>query len=318
MAHADQKLAIFRGLLRFKSNVQKIWGVLIFLSIVTTIEVVLGIIKPESLMNMVFGMKILNWIFIILTIVKAHYIAWDFMHIRDERSGLKNAIVLPLVILIPYLAFILLLEADYIFDGIPLINPMHIQEGKLKPNPNYTISKLKRDSLPNYILQDGDVIMGRRGEMGRSALISKKETGWFCGTGSLYLRPNLSLISPNYLNKYIQSSTVKALLTGSAAGTTMMNLNKKIISTLPIPIPTLKEQYKIVLEIESRLSVCDKVEESIVQSLEKAQALKQSILKKAFEGKLLSTAEITKCKADAAYEPASVLLEKIKAEKKQK
>jgi cytochrome c oxidase subunit IV len=61
-------------------------------------------------------MKFLNWIFIILTIVKAYYIAWDFMHIRDERVGLKNAIVLPLVILIPYLAFILLLEADYIFD----------------------------------------------------------------------------------------------------------------------------------------------------------------------------------------------------------
>ena len=61
-------------------------------------------------------MKLLNWIFILLTIVKAYYIAWDFMHIRDERSGLKNSIVLPLVILIPYLIFILILEADYIFD----------------------------------------------------------------------------------------------------------------------------------------------------------------------------------------------------------
>jgi len=61
-------------------------------------------------------MKILNWIFIILTLVKAYYIAWDFMHIRDEKSGFKNAIVLPLVILIPYLAFILLIEADYIFE----------------------------------------------------------------------------------------------------------------------------------------------------------------------------------------------------------
>jgi len=89
---------------------------LIFLSIVTTIEVALGIIKPEILMGSFLRMKFLNWIFIILTIVKAYYIAWDFMHIRDERVGLKNAIVLPLVILIPYLAFILLLEADYIFD----------------------------------------------------------------------------------------------------------------------------------------------------------------------------------------------------------
>ena len=116
MAHADQKLAIFRGLLKFKSNVQKIWGVLIFLSIVTTVEVVLGIIKPESLMNMFFGMKILNWIFIILTIVKAYYIAWDFMHLRDERRSFTSSIVLPLLILIPYLIFILLLEADYIYN----------------------------------------------------------------------------------------------------------------------------------------------------------------------------------------------------------
>ena len=116
MAAEEHKLEIFRGLLKFKSNQQKIWGVLIFLSIVTTIEVALGIIKPEILSGSFLRMKILNWIFIILTIVKAYYIAWDFMHIRDEKGGLKNAIVLPLVILIPYLAFILLIEADYIFD----------------------------------------------------------------------------------------------------------------------------------------------------------------------------------------------------------
>ena len=116
MAEGQHKLAIFRGLLKFKSNQQKIWGVLIFLSIVTTIEVGLGILKPEILMTSFLRMKLLNWIFILLTIVKAYYIAWDFMHIRDERSGLKNSIVLPLVILIPYLKFILILEADYIFD----------------------------------------------------------------------------------------------------------------------------------------------------------------------------------------------------------
>jgi len=116
MAAETHNLAIFIGLLKFKSNQQKIWGVLIFLSIVTTVEVALGIIKPEVLMTSFLRMKLLNWIFIILTIVKAYYIAWDFMHVRDEKSGLKNAIVLPLIILIPYLAFILLLEADYIFE----------------------------------------------------------------------------------------------------------------------------------------------------------------------------------------------------------
>ncbi len=116
MAADTHKLAIFRGLLKFKSNQQKIWGVLIFLSIVTTVEVALGIIKPAFLMEEFLSMKLLNWIFIILTIVKAYYIAWDFMHIRDEKNGLKLSIVLPLVVLIPYLIFILLLESTYIFD----------------------------------------------------------------------------------------------------------------------------------------------------------------------------------------------------------
>ena len=116
MAH-EHKLSIFRGLVTFKSNQQKIWGVLLFLSIVTAIEVGLGISKPEFLMDTSFpGMKPLNWIFIILTLVKAYYIAWDFMHLRDEKRGLTSSIVLPLLILIPYLAFILLVEADYIYN----------------------------------------------------------------------------------------------------------------------------------------------------------------------------------------------------------
>ena len=82
-----------------------------------------------------------------------------------------------------------------------------------------------------------------------------------------------------------------------------------------ILLPPIQEQNQIVQEIESRLSVCDKMEQSITESIEKAEALRQSILKKAFEGKLLSEAEIELCKQAADYEPASELLKKIQAEK---
>jgi hypothetical protein len=116
MENNTHKLEIFRGLLKFRSNQTKIWGVLIFLSIVTIVEVVLGIVKPEILMNIFLGAKIINWIFIILTLVKAYYIAWDFMHLRDETSGLQASIVITLLFLIAYLAFILLVEGNYIFD----------------------------------------------------------------------------------------------------------------------------------------------------------------------------------------------------------
>ena len=117
MAHnTEHKLEIFRGLIKFKSNVQKIWGVLIFLSIVTAIEVALGIVKPEILMNNFLSMKLINWIFVILTLVKAYYIMWDFMHMRDEKFGLQVSVVITLIFLIAYAAFIFLVEGNYIYD----------------------------------------------------------------------------------------------------------------------------------------------------------------------------------------------------------
>lgn len=116
MAH-EHKLEIFRGLAKFKSNTQKIWGVLVFLTIVTAVEVALGITKPAVLTENTFlAMKLLNWIFIILTLVKAYYITWDFMHMRDEKSSLRRSVVWTPIFLVAYLLFILLFEADYIYN----------------------------------------------------------------------------------------------------------------------------------------------------------------------------------------------------------
>jgi heme/copper-type cytochrome/quinol oxidase subunit 4 len=99
------------------SNTKRIWKVFGLLSVVTIVEVILGIGKPEVLyMHNLFQMNFLNWIFIILTIVKAYYIMWAFMHLEGEKSSLRWSIVAPLVFLIIYLVFILLIEGNYIFD----------------------------------------------------------------------------------------------------------------------------------------------------------------------------------------------------------
>jgi cytochrome c oxidase subunit IV len=87
------------------------------LSAVTIIEVILGIIKPESLVhNRVFGMKLLNWIFIILTVYKAYYITWSFMHMDGEKKWFRRATVWTGVFLIMYLTFIVLIEGNYIYE----------------------------------------------------------------------------------------------------------------------------------------------------------------------------------------------------------
>jgi cytochrome c oxidase subunit 4 len=98
------------------SNIGRIWKVFGILSAVTIIEVFLGILKPESLHFTEFlGMNLLNWIFYILTVFKAYYIVWAFMHMEGEKSSLRWSVVLPVVFLILYLLFILLTEGNYIY-----------------------------------------------------------------------------------------------------------------------------------------------------------------------------------------------------------
>jgi type I restriction enzyme S subunit len=123
-------------------------------------------------------------------------------------------------------------------------------------------------------------------------------------------------IYPFYLQHVLNSSHCyqQSQKYTHGVGNQDLGLTRMILITLPIC--SKEEQHQIVREIESRLSVCDKVEQSITESLEKAKALRQSILKKAFEGTLLSVAELAKCKEAPDYEPASVLLERIKADKK--
>src|SRR5690606_27399225 len=92
---------------------------------------------------------------------------------------------------------------------------------------------------------------------------------------------------PKFFKYYFESSFVKSFYGAETRGTTMDVLNLGIIKTIPFPLCSIEEQNKIIQEIETRLSVADKMEESITQSLQHAEGLRQSILKKAFEGRLV-------------------------------
>ena len=99
------------------SNTKRIWTVFGILSIITIFEVALGIAKPGFLHNnSLIGLNLLNWIFIILTLIKAYYIVYAFMHMEGEKSTLRNSVIWPLIFLVVYLLFILLTEANYVFE----------------------------------------------------------------------------------------------------------------------------------------------------------------------------------------------------------
>ncbi|SNR55875.1 Cytochrome C oxidase subunit IV [Lutibacter agarilyticus] len=105
------------------SHTKLIWKVFIILSVITIVEVILGIIKPDSLhLTTILGTSPLNIIFLVLTLVKAYYITWFFMHMADETKSLRRSVVWTAVFLVIYLATLLLIEGSYLNDVLgPLV-----------------------------------------------------------------------------------------------------------------------------------------------------------------------------------------------------
>ena len=195
-------------------------------------------------------------------------------------------------------------EADYISNGIPLVNPSQIKNSKILPKQDKCISSQKAEELKEYQLMQGDIVLGRRGEMGRCATVDEMEVGWLCGTGSILIRLKKQMNALFY-NFFLASPLNVRYLEDNATGTTMKNLNEKIVANIPVPVPTLAEQEKIVAEIESRFERADALETAVDRALNDAEKLKQAVLKKAFSGELVPQ--------NPDDEPASVLLDRIRA-----
>jgi type I restriction enzyme, S subunit len=203
----------------------------------------------------------------------------------------------------------LLHKEDYVVDGIPLVNPVHIQSQKIIPHSNSTVSQEKIKELGIYRLKENDIVLGRRGEMGRCAVVSHLENGWLCGSGSLYIRLLFTEASQFYC-QVLSSRRVKDYLTDSSIGTTMDNLNQNILNNVPIPLCSTTELKVIEEELDRQFLYVDRSLTDIDLNLQKAEMLRQSILKKAFSGQLVPQ--------DPTDETASELLKRIQAEKAQR
>lgn len=176
-------------------------------------------------------------------------------------------------------------KSDYISGGVPIINPQHIKNNMIVPGLSVTVSAQKAEELNSYKLKCNDIIMGRRGEMGRCAAVTEKEDGWLCGTGSILFRLKKDFDAVFY-TKILSSPNVVHYLEEQATGTTMKNLNEEIAKHISVPYITRVQQRKILEKTDAALSVCDSIEETVDTVLQQAKSMRQSILKQAFEGRL--------------------------------
>lgn len=140
-------------------------------------------------------------------------------------------------------------KEDYITDGIPLVNPIHMKNFKIVPDMEFTISKEKACELENYMLQNNDVVFARRGDIGRCAIVSEIEKGYLCGTGSLFVRFTEDIESV-FIMYIIRSESFSKHLVSKAKGATMLNINSNTIADLEIPLPPLPLQHLFAQRIE--------------------------------------------------------------------
>ena len=169
----------------------------------------------------------------------------------------------------------LLHKEDYIEGGHPLVNPSHIIDGKIVIDEKLTVSHQKYVELDAYHLKAGDVVMGRRGEMGRCAVVSQEDL--LCGTGSLLIRPK-GKVTADYIQKIISFPSFKKMIEDMAVGQTMPNLNVPIVSAFQIikpPVQVQENYYTFVTQV-------DKSKLTIRQSLDKLEVLKKALMQQYF------------------------------------
>lgn len=187
----------------------------------------------------------------------------------------------------------LLHKKDYIENGIPLVNPAHITSSGIEPDRNKTVSQETAERLSSYVVSEGDIVIGRRGEMGRCALVSSIEEGFLCGTGSFFIKSSEKVLG-GYLVRYLRSAGCVARLEKIAGGAVMPNLSNSDLSNFKLAIPPVSQQSEILILID-KLSIATQEVMSVYQKkLSRLDELRKSLLQKAFSG------ELTKDKQEAA------------------
>jgi type I restriction enzyme S subunit len=171
-------------------------------------------------------------------------------------------------------------QADYRKNGTPVINPASIRNGQLIPIEAMAVGSDTVKRLATFKLRKDDIVLARRGDMGRCAVVSKSEEGWLCGTGSLILRPP-SDVSARYLATLIGAPEARQYLRGSAVGVTMQNLNQSILLGMQIVLPPLAEQYRILARVDALMALCDHIEDTIHRRDAKSVLLLDSLLHEA-------------------------------------
>ncbi len=142
--------------------------------------------------------------------------------------------------------------ADYVESGVPSIMPTNIGNRlEIRTDSIARIKEADAQRLVKYLVKENDLVYSRRGDVEKCAFITGKQAGWLCGTGCIRVRFTSEEIDPRYCAYYLTTDEIKGWVSGNAVGTTMPNLNSKILQRVPLTLPPYEEQKAIASVLSS-------------------------------------------------------------------
>ena len=193
-------------------------------------------------------------------------------------------------------------KSDYVdTGGTPLVNPANIIDGKIWDKRLMGVNDVKAKELDRYKLSCGDILIARRGDLSKCAIVSEKEENWLCGTGSFFL--HVPFVLPRYIEIFYSSEYVQSRLKQECVGATMDNLNQSVLGNILFLLPPVAEQVRIVDSVEQWISVVNALENEANELSANIQQIKSKILDIAIHGKLVPQ--------DPNDEPAIELIKRI-------
>ena len=193
-------------------------------------------------------------------------------------------------------------KSDYVPNGgIPIVNPMNIVSGIIVKDNLMMVSDEKAQELNRYRLSKDDILIARRGDLKKCAIVTESEVDWLCGTGSFFL--HIPFVEPRYIELFYLSEYVQTILARECVGATMDNLNQGVLGSIPFLLPPQNEQRRIIREVAKWFALIGSIEENQKELYQSISFTKTKILDLAIHGKLVPQ--------DSNDEPAFELLKQI-------
>jgi len=176
--------------------------------------------------------------------------------------------------------------SEYIDDGVPVINPSHIVEGVIAHDAGVSVSIERAGELSRFRLSPDDIVLGRKGEVDKAALVDEESDGYLCGSDSMMLRPSKRIVHPKYLWWFLQSPPAHEQLERFAVGSTVVGLNQRTLRVVQLPVPSLERQKAITADLNRATAAIRDAMSVAKRSVELARERRAALISAAVTGKI--------------------------------